>query len=179
MSVNNTMEGIITQFTGETSNFDLTFSVESLQYNLLGLTSGMSANNNVTISLNKDRIGTVPPIIWAQVFLHEGIHAELKRKVASVGGEVDNKNFPGIFDYYTRYNSNQSHELMAAHYLHTMVDGLKAFDNNSRSESVYEAIAWQGLQGTRAWDELSSDERNLIDAEISAVVNNTNTSCTE
>lgn len=39
---------------------------------------------------------------------------------------------------------------------------LKEFDNNNHSDAFYNDLAWEGLQGTVAWDSLTTTEQNRI-----------------
>lgn len=87
--------------------------------NALGGTTPLpNDNSQFTITLNENWIPTNASLDIARTLLHEGIHAEMSRKVASIGGldNLDAANFPGIYDYYRRYYKNWSHELMATHY---------------------------------------------------------------
>lgn len=86
--------------------------------------------------------------------------------MASVGGmeNIDESNFPSIYDYYRRHVKNWSHEQMAAHYRKTIVQGLNEYDNDQHSDAFYEDLAWRGLEKTSSWDQLvsSSDSTRII-----------------
>ena len=98
---------------------------------------------------------------------HETIHAELYRKVRSVGGMISIDDFPGIYDYYRRYVKDWQHQQMAAHYITVIADILKEMDNHQRSNQFYNDITWEGLHNTVAWSRLSNSERMRITNVIS------------
>jgi hypothetical protein len=63
---------------------------------------------------------------------------------------------------------------MATHYIETLADILKAYDNNQHSDTFYDALAWEGLAQfkdlnnnseliySEAWKELPSNEQQQI-----------------
>jgi len=71
-------------------------------------------------------------------------------------------NFPGLFDYYLRYEYNTQnptdfqHQQMAQHYRGIIVQALRQFDNNSQPDIVYQALAWEGLMGTGEFNSLTA-----------------------
>jgi len=137
-----------------------------------------------------------PNLMVAKTIIHEVIHAEMWRKILSIinnGGNVNgltaeewtsklsNGDYPGIFDYYTRFGVNGfQHPQMAAHYRDVIADALEDFDNNNNSRQFYEDIAWEGLiyRNDPTWNSLSSDEKERIDNVIETYINqNINESC--
>lgn len=189
-------------FDGSNSVANLKFAIGTLGGNTYGETSPPN-NYLITITLDADKLTNTPSLFVADIFIHEIIHAEMFRKMmeAAESGNIDpttmttqqqidyveslRNNFPGLYDYYMRYEynvpsgqepSNAMHELMAQHYISTIVSALKQYDN-TQTEDVYKAIAWFGLKGTgtedkntglysnstKAWENLSTQERlNLI-----------------
>lgn len=95
---------------------------------------------------------------------------------------MDPNNFPGLFDYYSRYfkvkkadgtyhypNGTPQHNLMAQHYLGFITDALMEFDgvdpNNNANAQIklnYEALAWFGLEETIVWKNMPSYEKLSI-----------------
>ena len=81
-------------------------------------------------------------------------------------------NFPGLFDYFVRYQVNSSnptgfqHQQMAQHYRNTIKNIIKQYDNNQHSDSFYDAISWFGLKNTTAWNNLTTDQKNEINSII-------------
>lgn len=105
------------------------------------------------------------------------------------------ENFPGLYDYYSRYTLNTSqlsdpqHQMMAQHYRDIISDAIKEFDNNQHSQEVYDALAWVGLMGegsinmttglttnpTVAWQNLTPTQRiNIINTVTTFESSNTN-----
>jgi len=144
-----------------------------------GTTNGGSFPISITISASSaaDR----PEIAVARTLLHEMIHAEMFRKILSVDGQsgLSPDNFPGIFDYYSRYlpifkedgtwwypDGSPQHNLMAQHYLRQMTRALMQFDgvdpDNFLLEPMYEALAWNALHETTVYQGLSTFEINSI-----------------
>lgn len=137
-----------------------------------------------------------PNLLVAKTIIHEVIHAEMWRKILSVidnGGNVDgmtrqqwivklsNGDYPGIFDYYTRYGVNGfQHPQMAAHYRNVLANILKEFDNNANTNQFYIDLAWEGLiySNDPTWNKLSASERTRIQSTINNYLNqNQNEAC--
>lgn len=156
-------------------------------------------NYNIDITFNGDidldtSIHNKPKLIIAVGLIHEMIHAETFRKMmaAAQQGHLNTNlyttqnridyinslrdNFPGIYDYYVdRWREDWGHQQMAQHYIGIIVDALKEYDNNQQTQEVYESIAWLGLEGTIAWNNLSQTERDTISqTRINFINNDTN-----
>lgn len=166
-------------------NFEPTFSVAHLLFDIGETTQGNYAVTSVPkdywikITFNQNvEWNNTPKIIIADTFMHEMIHAEIFRKLLSIGstnGNIDiNKitqylnthNYPGLFDYYverTVGGENWQHETMGAHYVNIMVNFLKQLYNNKYTDVEYKTIVWMGLKGTIAWNSLSQTERTLYE----------------
>jgi hypothetical protein len=126
---------------------------------------------NVKITLNQTYLDSASPISIARTMIHESIHAELYRKMVSVGMNPSIKDFPGLFDYYQRYeNSSAQHNLMADFYIPLIIQGLKEFDGqqgidtSSRPLNFYEGMAWGGLTRTDAWNSMDTTTQNAYKA---------------
>jgi len=153
-----------------------------------GLTS--KSGSVITIKLNENKLNRSQLDI-ARTFLHELVHAELYRKVASVNNSISITNFPGIYDYYRRYIKNWQHQQMAGHYINSIAAGLALFDSNNHTESFYKDIAWLGLWKipdynttdpndlieSDAWKSLSSQEQNRIKNSLVSFKNSENKNC--
>jgi hypothetical protein len=102
-----------------------------------------------------------PNLLVAKTIIHEVIHAEIFRKIlslASDNGQIDttvlnnmlqNGDYPGILDYYTRFGANGfQHQQMAAHYRETIGRMLQEFDTGSvvaewqEPDQFYMDLAW-------------------------------------
>ncbi|URM35260.1 hypothetical protein [Flavobacterium anhuiense] len=121
--------------------------------------------------------------------LHEIIHAEMFRKLLSLSstrGKIDvtklnqmltQNNFPGLYDYYTRYGINgMQHEQMAAHYQDTMISFLKNYDTTLTTEQ-YEAISWAGLKGTSSWNALTQEKKTSLTDIYNSWLTSANKQC--
>ena len=178
---NNSIIGqYIREFLPDSELYGLTFFID---HNLPDTVSGQAHPPqafNIAIGLNPDFIARDSPILTALTMVHEIVHAEIYRKLLSLAateeGGIDeptvsslmNGNFPGIFDYYVRYAKGAQHEMMAAHYRDMMANALKAFDNGAHPDSVYQDLAWNGLQGTVSWNMLSpSDKAQILSTNLS------------
>ena len=167
----------IQKFDGE---FPVAHLKYSMDYNLPNTTNAVTNNggtNIIEVKINGNTLPSRTVLGLARTLTHETIHAELYRKVRSVGGNVSINDFPGIYDYYRRYVKNWQHEQMAAHYRQTIVDILKEFDNNQHSNQFYNDLAWEGLQGTTSWNELPGTEQTRIKNVISNFKSTGNKTC--
>ncbi|MEE4001304.1 hypothetical protein V1T75_13250, partial [Tenacibaculum sp. FZY0031] len=170
--------------------------------------AGTSPDYVITIALNNNSnihgVGYRPDLITAKTITHEVIHAEMFRKLLSLAKQGNlnftgwtaaeqknyimsiKDNFPGIYDYYTRYNWNTStpnntqHQQMATHYRETIADILQSFDNNQHSHPFYMDLAWEGLKYSNisTWSNLSQEEKDRIGKVIDDYINaNKNQNC--
>ncbi|WP_369012814.1 hypothetical protein [Flavobacterium anhuiense] len=160
--------------------FDGNFSVANLKLSSSNtISSGVNAETSppsnylIEISFNSNNLNR-PGLDVARTFMHEIIHAEMFRKLLSLSstkGEIDltklnqmltQNNFPGLYDYYTRYGINgMQHEQMAAHYQETMISFLKNYDP-TLTAAQYEAISWAGLKGTSSWNALTQAKKTSL-----------------
>jgi hypothetical protein len=181
-------------------NFDEEFSVAHLK-----LSAGVSQTNpgaNAVTLAPKDYIIEImfnpnklnrSKLEIARTLIHELIHAEMWRKVMSLldnGANLDglkksewtqklsNGDYPGIFDYYTRFGVNGfQHESMAAHYRGIIENAIKEFDS-SLNNQTYEALAWVGLTNTRSWTtNLTQAQRTYYTNALTNYRNNASTNC--
>lgn len=170
--------------------------------------AGTSPDYVITIALNNNSnihgVGYRPNLMTAKTITHEVIHAEMFRKLLSLAKQGNlnftgwtaaeqknyimsiKDNFPGIYDYYTRYNWNTStpnntqHQQMATHYRETIADILQSFDNNQHSHQFYMDLAWEGLKYSNisTWSNLSQEEKDRIGKVIDDYTNaNKNQNC--
>ncbi|WP_318311119.1 hypothetical protein [Flagellimonas crocea] len=168
------LSSLSTNFTDAIQKFDGDFPVAhliySMDYNLPNNTTAVTNNSGkyaIEIRINGNIQNQRTVLGLARTFAHETIHAELYRKVRSVGGMVSIDDFPGIYDYYRRYVKDWQHQQMAAHYRSAIVDILKEMDSNQHSDQFYDDLAWEGLHNTVAWNSLSNSERTRITNVIS------------
>ena len=166
-------------------NFEPTFSVAHLLFDVGPVNNSAALAQTreplkywvkITFNQNWDYSNT-PKIVIAYTFMHEMIHAEMFRKLLSISSTpqgninwdtvtslLNTDNYPGLFDYYTRFLASDSdidHQMMGAHYINIVVNFLKQIYSNQYSDIEYKAIAWSGARETKAWNLLSAQEKQL------------------
>ncbi|CAM3532996.1 hypothetical protein ELOC111193_09610 [Elizabethkingia occulta] len=52
------------------------------------------------------------------------------------------------------------HEFISSFYIPTIVAALKEYDPNLGTDGEYEAIAWNGLQGTKTFETMKKNDNN-------------------
>lgn len=188
---NNFYKNILNNFIGVNKPIDLTFKL-----NFIPQSPGYQTDantipnpalwnaNNIDITLAENIINNLSSIEVATALLHEGIHAEIFRKLISVQGpgNLSNSNFPTLFNLYHLYTVNQGyqHEFIANYYVTLMSNALKQYDNNKFNIEYYEALAWSGLKGTTAYANLSSTKKaEMISKEASLLLNRSKTNCND
>ncbi|MDY3521661.1 hypothetical protein PG614_09295 [Riemerella anatipestifer] len=185
----------ISNFRQYLRNFDGRFSTAHLLLDLKPL-SDTNANAQtsppigywIKIDINSNNLDR-PTLDIARTFMHEMIHAEMFRillSLASSNGQIDvvklknmlsTHNYSGIYDYYRRFGlNNMQHEQMAAHYRGIIKNFLKQIDN-SITDSQAEAIAWVGLQGTTAWNNLGATNQLNVQNTYNNWYNSASRSC--
>ena len=222
------LKAMSTDFKNMIQKFDGEFPVSHLKFEMRDLGTrraqtdapdGAGGNNSpdyvITIALNSNSnehgVSYRPNLMNVKTIAHEVIHAEMYRKLLSVldnGGNIAGvtkeqflnvkNNFPGLYDYYTRYNFNTStpnnaqHQQMATHYRETLARILQAFDtgtivpDNQQPQQLYMDLAWEGLryEGTTGnnaiytWTSLSQAEKDRIEDVIDNYIEaNKNENC--
>ncbi|WP_192348783.1 hypothetical protein [Algoriphagus sp. Y33] len=163
-----TFKNAIQKFDGQFPVAHLKFS---LDYTLASTTNAETDNSgeyHIEIKINGNTLSDRTVLGLARTLAHEIIHAEMYRKLRSVGYTVSINDFPGIYYYYSQYKDWQ-HEQMAAHYRETIVDILREFDNSQHTDQFYDDLSWVGLQRTVSWSSLSGSDTTRI---IQTVQNN-------
>lgn len=196
-----TFQNYLHDFDGNFSVANLKLSTSSTLPDSVNAETSSPTNYLITITFNSNNLNR-PALSIVRTFIHELIHAEIFRKLLECASMPNlnfpnytdsqwrsfitnlRNNYPGLYDYYLRYffnvpagqtTSDEQHQLMAQHYRSIIVQALKEYDN-SLPESTYQALAWEGLKGTVAWNILSPTEKTNINTIISNF-NNTNTNC--
>ena len=135
-------------------------------------------NGQVFIDFNLSKLSQYPELVVAQSMIHEIVHAEMQRKLIAGGYQIIINDFPGLFDYYSRYmplldengvkhypNGTPQHNLMAAHYITIMSEALAEYDNSIGTEDEYKAMAWVGLEKTTVWNTFNQSIKDEIKAD--------------
>lgn len=175
---------ITENFVDETDNpstfnliFEMSDDLSSLTNGTTKFPSLSNISNTFIIKINRYRSENKNTnLINARTLIHESIHARLLEFVYRndrVLSDIE-ITFPGVYDFYRRFDKNWSHQQMAAFYRSTIVQGLKYFDNNNHTDEYYNALAWEGLAEikdlngdneiiyTEAWKEVPDEEKKNI-----------------
>jgi hypothetical protein len=75
-----------------------------------------------------------------------------------VGPKLKDSDYGGIYDYV---DTGKRYATRANSYRISIVNMLKEFQPGL-SQGIYEALAWEGLIGTVAWDALSEAEQKSL-----------------
>ncbi|MDL2144699.1 hypothetical protein QQY79_19390 [Flavobacterium tructae] len=189
-----TFQNYLKKFDGDFSVANLTLLASNTLSSNINAETTSPVNYMINITFNENNLRR-PALSIARTFIHEMIHAEIYRKLLSVAGQPQiqfnqtqlvqlKDNYPGLYDYYMRFEfnipigqvvSDAQHEAMAMHYRGIIEQSLRQLDNTLSNE-VYEALSWEGLKGTKAWDKLSVNKQNAITTIITNF-NQINTTC--
>jgi len=160
---NNFFKNTLNNFIGQTKNIDLTFKLGYIAQDPGFITVGNTLvkpntwnSKNIDLILASNVLDDLSSIEVATALLHEGIHAEIYRKLLSIHGpsNLNNQNFPSMFNMYQQYSISQgfSHEYMANYYVEIMANAIKEYDKSKFGIEYYKAIAWNGLKGTNYYE---------------------------
>lgn len=185
LKATSTFRSGLKQFDGPKPIVHLYLDVQAWERTRFAETAARSASPypfSVSITFKQQYLANATDISIAATFLHEMIHAKVFRKFEATGGSVEQKSFPGIHDYGTRHamsSSGWQHEMMAAHYRGEIVNGLREMDANSgitdrsgtmsvggkdiayTTEQFYDALSWNGLYGTKAYEKLDATTKAM------------------
>ena len=108
------------EFSKFIKRFDGDFPVSHLIFELSttipgnGRTTDDPTSYFITIQINANTLNSRPTLGVARTIAHEVIHAEMDRKLKSIGydAQIAGKAFPGIYDYYRRYVKGWQHQQM-------------------------------------------------------------------
>jgi hypothetical protein len=84
-------------------------------------------------------------------------------------------NFKELYKLYSQYQLNTKvprefqHQYMADKYRDVIKLVLKQYDSNAHSEEFYDTISWFGLKETTAWQNLSQDQRDIINNSLQKI----------
>ena len=188
---NNYYKNALNNFIGQDKPIDLTFKLEPItstpNTTVFGTTNPTPLTwnaENIDLIINSNIINTRSSIEIALTLLHEGIHAEIYRKLLLIHGpsNLNNMNFPSMFNLYTEYKLSQgfSHEFIALYYVDIMSNSLKQYDNNKFDIAYYKSVAWKGLEWTNEYNKLDQQKRTDISSKIEALLlNRSNQNCND
>lgn len=168
LMADNFFKKTVNNFIGENKPINLNFKLGILEPLTLGNAQPIPLvwnATNIDITLNSEELNNVPALQVALTLLHEGVHAEIFRKLLSIQGpsNLNNVNFPTLFQYYVDYGSGgMQHAYMADHYINILGNALWEFDGKLFSLDHYKALSWQGLHRTNVFLNKSQSEKDLI-----------------
>jgi hypothetical protein len=169
----NTIKG----FLGEKPVIHLKWTISPTTYqNAYGQNLYNPGEFKSVITMNQNFLSTASPTMVAAVMIHEAMHAEIARKIQSIGGvaNLSEQNFPTLFNYYTN-SLDPDHNYLADHYVAMFVAALKEFDTASgiplHTDDEYLSMVWGGLQGTDAFQALPEEQRDNLTALVALEIN--------
>ncbi len=154
---NGYFKDVMNAFTEDNSEFKIKFRVGELDSNNSGgdgQASKPDANNIVTITLVPDLLNKNALEI-AGVILHEGVHAQLHRMLASDNKakyNLSDADFEWLKDLIKFWNgesefplSSAQHDFMSVRYINPIAKSVRNFDSNTHSLENYMRFGWDGL----------------------------------
>lgn len=140
---------------------------------ILGYTDQSNVKNGLlTININSDAMASSELGI-AKTFIHEMLHAKMYLDLINSGWkgdpnlirEINPSNLPTLLEEYRKnvFDSEvPQHEFMSKFYIRKLVNALAQFDELKQDRSVYENLAWSGLEKTKAYEALSQQKKDEI-----------------
>jgi hypothetical protein len=131
---------------GNFGNANLIYKQQSPLININGIVLNGASDkigNDYFVIINSDRINNRAPIEIAKTIIHESLHALLKKHFYT-----GTESFIELFGKYMQENigSNDiTHAIMRDHYVASISNSLKQFDNNQELQQFYDDLAWEGL----------------------------------
>lgn len=154
---NGYFKNVMNAFTDDNSEFKIKFKVGELDSNNSGgdgQASKPDANNIVTITLVPDLLNKNALEI-AGVILHEGVHAQLHRMLASDNKakyNLSDADFEWLKDLIKFWEgesefplSSAQHDFMSVRYVDPIAKSVRNFDSNTHPLENYMRFGWDGL----------------------------------
>lgn len=151
---------LLQAFTSEVpENINLTFDLNnSLPSNQGGRT--IKTGGDIGIEMNSNLFTDQPFISIAQYMLHEIIHAQLFAK-----SELDMVEFDELFkEFADSQVGSQHHNIIVNNYISLMGMVLSELDDNALDITLYEALAYRGLERTDYY------ENEIRDTELEVII---------
>jgi len=154
-------------------NFDIK-SIPSDKGFVLGYTDQSNVKNGLlTININSEALASSELGI-AKTFVHEMLHAKMYLDLINSGWkgdenlirEINPSNLPTLLEEYRKnvFKSEVSqHEFISKFYIKKLTNALAQFDELKQDRSVYENLAWTGLERTKTYEALSQQKRDEIE----------------
>ena len=180
LNQSNIFKNLIAKFEGGSSTFDLKFELAETEKNDFGVLGGVLPN--LVVKIDASWVTIRNDLEVASTFLHESMHAEMRRYLHTQ--EQNGSTIPGFPGSFTEDWNNYvkektggvgaaEHKAMAENFIGYIANALAEFDNNQLDRKHYEAIAWDGLLGTKAWK--NADQTKIgISRNVDAIDNRPN-----
>ncbi|AQX06128.1 hypothetical protein ATB99_16400 [Elizabethkingia meningoseptica] len=168
---------LLGNFKGESSVLNLSFNVKYIPSEPGTLITGQTyteqiQNGYVRIDINTEALGSTALGI-AKTFIHEMIHAKMFYDLVNAGWdgikdikEINPVSLPTLLRAYQEYKyekgEDAQHKFMSEYYIPKIGRALAQFDGHEQNSSVYENLAWTGLQRRQAYEALSKAKRDKI-----------------
>lgn len=135
----------LSNFFGD-SEFDLELTTAEFIDEANAYTIMTESKNYIEIRFNQDNIENRCNISIHKTILHEGVHAEMYRKIKLIT-EYENVNPNDFSTLWEAYRSSKqwSHDYMSIWYLDKIEIALKDIYGDQYTDEQYSAIAWEGL----------------------------------
>ncbi|NAW49895.1 hypothetical protein GNY06_00260 [Elizabethkingia argentiflava] len=140
---------------------------------VLGYTDQSNVKNGLlTISINSEALASSELGI-AKTFVHEMLHAKMFLDLINSGWKgdpdlirkINPSTLPTLLEEY-RKNAFGSeipqHEFMSKFYIKKLTNALAQFDELKQDRSVYENLAWTGLEGTEMYKSFSQSKKDEV-----------------
>ncbi|GAA5521643.1 hypothetical protein Asal01_01586 [Fodinibius salicampi] len=194
----NSMQDLIAEFGMSYTNYDLIFSGAPILEDENGdeflggldIVDDNDGRKNFVIMANNHLAQDRSSVEVAITYLHEAMHAEMRRYLLDNADTSTLQNFPGSItedwkNYVaTRNQENAEHIAMAKEYVDFIAQAASDFDNNRMSFEYYQALSWIGLSpdANNVWyTEYTPQERtqilNNLDAAKEILEDRTNKMC--
>lgn len=154
----------IAKFAGNTPGFNW----ETKDGSLDGQTGTTSVNYNITTGTVTSTFDSqawlnATELSWARTILHESIHANVVSVYYTTFSITQRATLLGP-DWISAL-TNGGHDFIANNYLKLIADALEEYGQNKGyylNRTFYDDMSWAGLQGTPAFNSLSSADKSRI-----------------
>ncbi|MDO7887464.1 hypothetical protein [Hymenobacter cheonanensis] len=172
---------IIAKFAGQSpTNYNWVVKDGSLAPGTNGSTSSYDRNaHSVTTVFDASQFQQATDLSIARTIIHESIHAYLGAFFADDPNLANAAYSDMVMAYATHMNSSANdlqHDEMVRAWVQDIADALQQYGINkgyTLPASFYAALAWGGLEGTRAFKNLPAADRNAIRDIILSELNGT------
>lgn len=183
----NNMQNLIAEFGMAQTNFDLIFSGSENIYDengnpILGkldIQENSTGNTDFILLANASKARGRSSVKTAVTYMHEAMHAEMRRFLRDNADTSTLPNFPGsITEDWENYVETKESIPVAEHdamsydeYISFIADAVADFDDHKMSYSYYKALSWEGIWSyDNQWGNKTSQEEQNISVSYNAAV---------